>query len=93
MLFYSKKEKTIMPYTYEQELEIFQRQWKMPKYDLKETAESADKLRYANAFLTGDSITIGSANQFIRWVSKTLSIYLETNEVYPQSFLQKCVPL
>ena len=65
--------------TYKQELEFFQRKWNMPKYDLAKTAEDVDKMRFANAFLTGDSITNSSAKQFVSWASRTLEIYFKTN--------------
>ena len=65
--------------TYQQELELFKNKYKMPKYDLQKTAESVNKLRGANAFLTGDVVANTPANQFIGWVSKTLEIYFKEN--------------
>ena len=64
---------------YEQELENFRSKYNMPKYDLQETGETADMLRGANAFLTGDAVTSGPERQFIRWATRTLSIYFKTN--------------
>lgn len=64
---------------YEQELEIFRRKYNMPEYDLQQTGETADMLRGANAFLTGDAVTSGPERQFIRWATRTLSIYFKTN--------------
>jgi hypothetical protein len=65
--------------TYEQELGIFQRTWNMPDYDLGTTVASGDNLRYANAFLTGETISKTPASQFIGWVSRTLDLYFRTN--------------
>ena len=68
--------------TYQQELDLFKIKYKMPKYDLQKTAESVNKLRGANAFLTGDVVANTPANQFIGWVSKTLEIYFKENLQY-----------
>ena len=64
---------------YQDELEIFRNKYNMPEYDLQKTGETADMLRGANAFLTGDAVTSGPERQFIRWATRTLSIYLKTN--------------
>ena len=73
------------PKIYTDELERFQNKYNMPEYALQSVADTTDKLRGANAFLTGDTTLNTPANQFISWASKTLSVYLETNTALSRS--------
>lgn len=64
---------------YQEELRNFQQQWNLPSYDLNELANSPQGIRYAEAFLTGSSIDVSSTGEYVRWFSKTLERYFETN--------------
>ncbi len=64
---------------YEQELARFNRQWDLPTYDLQQVASSVHALRFADSFLTGASVDNSNAGQFVKWFSRTLSIYFATN--------------
>lgn len=70
-----------MPNTqiYTNELELFKRTYNLKKYDLKEIEIVDDKFRLVNDPLTKPSISGSPAAKFTNWVSKTLSIYFETN--------------
>jgi hypothetical protein len=76
-----RKEIKIMPNTqiYTNELELFKRTYNLKKYDLKEIEIIDDKFRLVNDPLTKPSISGSPAAKFTNWVSKTLSIYFETN--------------
>ena len=65
--------------TYQQELRNFQQQWKLPDYDLNEYAKNDKGLRYAEAFLTGDSVDLSVGGEVVRWFSKTLEAYFKAN--------------
>ena len=64
---------------YEQVLENFKKQWNLPAYDLQQVASSVQALRFADTFLTGASVDNSNAGQFVKWFSRTLSIYFATN--------------
>ena len=64
---------------YAQELANFRQQWNLPSYDLNELANSPQGLRYAEAFLSGSSIDMSPTGEYVRWFSKTLERYFETN--------------
>ena len=65
--------------TYQQELRNFKEQWKLPDYDLNEYANNDKGLRYAEAFLTGDSVDLSVGGEVVRWFSKTLEAYFKAN--------------
>ena len=65
--------------TYQQELRNFKEQWKLPDYDLNEYAKNDKGLRYAEAFLTGDSVDLSVGGEVVRWFSKTLEAYFKAN--------------
>ena len=65
--------------TYQQELRNFQQQWNLPDYDLNEYAKNDKGLRYAEAFLTGDSVDLSVGGEVVRWFSKTLEAYFKAN--------------
>ena len=64
---------------YQQELNNFKKQWNLPNYDLNEYANNAKGLRYAEAFLTGDSVDLSVGGEVVRWFSKTLEAYFQAN--------------
>ena len=64
---------------YEHVLENFKQQWNLPAYDLHQVASSVQALRFADSFLTGASVDNSNAGQFVKWFSRTLSIYFATN--------------
>lgn len=64
---------------YEQALEIFKQEWNLPTFDLQQVASSVHALRFADSFLTGASVDNSNAGQFVKWFSRTLSIYFATN--------------
>ena len=64
---------------YEQVLENFKKQWNLPAYDLQQVASSVQALRFADTFLTGASVDNSNAGQFVKWFSRTLSIYFSAN--------------
>lgn len=64
---------------YEQELASFKQQWNLPSYDLDKLAANVYGLRFADSFLTGSSVDNSLEGQFVKWFSRTLSIYFETN--------------
>ena len=64
---------------YEQELANFRQQWNLPAYDLNRIAEGVQALRFADSFLTGASPDNSPAGQYVKWFSRTLSIYFATN--------------
>ena len=64
---------------YEQELENFKQQWNLSAYNLNEVARNVQALRFADSFLTGASPDNSPAGQYVKWFSRTLSIYFSTN--------------
>lgn len=65
--------------TYQQELRNFKEQWKLPDYDLNEYAKNDKGLRYAEAFLTGESVDLSVGGDVVRWFSKTIEAYFKAN--------------
>ena len=65
--------------TYQQELRNFKEQWNLPDYDLNEYAKNDKGLRYAEAFLTGDSVDLSVGGEVVRWFSKTIEAYFKAN--------------
>ena len=65
--------------TYQEELRNFKEQWKLPDYDLNEYANTSKGLRYAEAFLTGESVDLSVGGEVVRWFSKTIEAYFKAN--------------
>ena len=64
---------------YAQELKNFQQQWNLPGYDLDKLAQSVQALRFADSFLMGGSSDNTPASQYVKWFSRTLSLYFSRN--------------
>ena len=64
---------------YQDELRNFQQQWNLLDYNLNDYANSAKGLRYAEAFLTGESVDLSVGGEVVRWFSKTLEEYFKKN--------------
>ena len=64
---------------YAQELKNFQQQWNLPGYHLDKLAQSVQALRFADSFLMGGSSDNTPAGQYVKWFSRTLSLYFSRN--------------
>lgn len=64
---------------YQETLTNFQQQWNLPNYNLDRLAESVQALRFADSFLMGSSSDNSPESQFMKWFSRTLSLYFESN--------------
>ena len=65
--------------TYAEELESFKQQWNLPEYSLDGVANSVQQLRYTDTFLMGTSPDNSPGSQFVKWLSRTTSLYLAKN--------------
>ena len=64
---------------YAQELKNFKQQWNLPGYDLDKLAQSVQALRFADSFLMGGYSDNTPASQYVKWFSRTLSLYFSSN--------------
>ena len=64
---------------YQEVLNNFKQQWNLPDYNLDELANNVQRFRYTDEFLMGGSGDNSPAGQYVKWFSRTLSIYFATN--------------
>ena len=64
---------------YQEELNNFRRVWNLPEYDLDAMAETMERFRYMDSFMSGVSVDNTPSGQYLKWFSKTLSTYFEEN--------------